>query len=178
MPTDFPLGLGRPADRPAHHRGRFAPGALLVCYTDGLVERRAELIDEGLERLRAAVAPAPAEEVCAALMLARSGAAPTDDIALLAIRRPGGRARPGPRTCCSRGLRRGGVPSLRRRVYAVADRYGMAGDDADDFVTAVNEVMTNAVRHGGGGGELRLWGDDVLVCEVSDRGRASRPTPT
>jgi serine/threonine-protein kinase RsbW len=38
-------------------------------------------------------------------------------------------------------------------------------------VVAVNELLTNAVRHGGGGGRLRLWrADDQLVCEVSDNG--------
>jgi serine/threonine-protein kinase RsbW len=41
----------------------------------------------------------------------------------------------------------------------------------DDFVVAVNELLTNAVRHGGGGGRLALWttGGRVL-CEVGDTG--------
>jgi len=30
--------------------------------------------------------------------------------------------------------------------------------------------MTNAVRHGGGWGEVRLWRRRDLVCEVRDRG--------
>ncbi|MGS2615504.1 ATP-binding protein [Micromonospora sp. LZ34] len=48
---------------------------------------------------------------------------------------------------------------------------GLAGDDAEDFVLAVHELVTNAVRHGGGSGraELRRQ-DDALVCEVHDRG--------
>jgi serine/threonine-protein kinase RsbW len=38
-------------------------------------------------------------------------------------------------------------------------------------VLAVNELLTNAVRHGGGKGRLLLWrrGDEV-ICEVSDHG--------
>jgi anti-sigma regulatory factor (Ser/Thr protein kinase) len=41
----------------------------------------------------------------------------------------------------------------------------------EDFVVAVNELLTNAVRHGGGGGRLALWrADGSVVCEVSDAG--------
>ena len=189
VPTDFPLGLGRPPKNRRNTTVAFAPGDLLVCYTDGLVERRGELIDEGLERLRAAVTPAPAEEVCATLMASLGLEQRTDDIALLALRRTGGRARPAAEDLLLREVFDGaGFASLRRRVYAVADSVGIRGTDADDLVTAVNEVMTNAVRHGGGRGELCLWGDDVLVCEVSDRGqgfpadayldRRERPMPT
>ncbi|SCL30799.1 Serine phosphatase RsbU, regulator of sigma subunit [Micromonospora rhizosphaerae] len=83
---DPPLGTGRrqPARRTA--MVDFPAGAVLVCYTDGLVERRGELIDAGIERLIAAVAPAPAEEVCATVMATLDAEHPTDDIALLAIR--------------------------------------------------------------------------------------------
>ena len=55
-----------------------------------------------------------------------------------------------------------------RRHVAVA---GLHDDDLDDFVAAVNELATNAVRHGGGQGSLRLTLDgDTLIAEVSDRG--------
>jgi serine/threonine-protein kinase RsbW len=38
-------------------------------------------------------------------------------------------------------------------------------------VVAVNELLTNAVRHGGGTGELALWrADGAVVCEVTDSG--------
>jgi anti-sigma regulatory factor (Ser/Thr protein kinase) len=38
-------------------------------------------------------------------------------------------------------------------------------------VVAVNELLTNAVRHGGGGGRLTLWkAEGSVVCEVSDTG--------
>ncbi len=36
---------------------------------------------------------------------------------------------------------------------------------------AVNELLTNAVRHGGGTGRVAVWcADDTVVCEVSDHG--------
>jgi anti-sigma regulatory factor (Ser/Thr protein kinase) len=38
-------------------------------------------------------------------------------------------------------------------------------------VVAVNELLTNAVRHGGGAGRVSLSRqDDSVVCEVSDAG--------
>jgi anti-sigma regulatory factor (Ser/Thr protein kinase) len=44
----------------------------------------------------------------------------------------------------------------------------------DDFVVAVNELLTNAVRHGGGVGRVALWqAGDSVVCEVSDSGAGS-----
>ncbi|MDW5328949.1 GAF domain-containing SpoIIE family protein phosphatase [Plantactinospora sp. KLBMP9567] len=86
LPVDLPLGTGRPKPRRSTAVD-FPPGALLVCYTDGLVERRGELIDIGLERLRAAVRPGPAEVACAIVMTALGVEQPVDDVALLALRR-------------------------------------------------------------------------------------------
>ena len=64
------------------------PGGVLVLYTDGLVERRDEDIDVGLERLRATVTAGPPAVVCQAVTHTLIGpATTTDDIALLAIQR-------------------------------------------------------------------------------------------
>ncbi|MFI7070369.1 ATP-binding protein [Micromonospora sediminicola] len=64
------------------------------------------------------------------------------------------------------------VTELRHSVTSCAHATGLAGQRLDDFVLAVNELITNAVRHGGGQGRLRLWrrGGD-LVCEVADHGQ-------
>ena len=68
------------------------PGALLCFYTDGLVERPGEVIDEGLDRLCQAVTAQSPEAACAAVMGALVGSEPArDDIALLMIRRHAGR---------------------------------------------------------------------------------------
>jgi serine phosphatase RsbU (regulator of sigma subunit) len=70
------------------------PGALLCFFTDGLVERPGELIDEGLDRLCRAVTAQPPEAACAAVMGALVGNKPArDDIALLMIRRHAERER-------------------------------------------------------------------------------------
>jgi anti-sigma regulatory factor (Ser/Thr protein kinase) len=53
---------------------------------------------------------------------------------------------------------------------------GLSTDRAHDLVLAVNEILTNSIRHGGGGGTLRIWQeDDRLVCEVEDAGRIRDP---
>jgi sigma-B regulation protein RsbU (phosphoserine phosphatase) len=63
------------------------PGAVLVFYTDGLVERRGEDLDERLDRLRVTVRPGRPETVCARIMATMVGHQPaTDDIALVAVR--------------------------------------------------------------------------------------------
>jgi len=69
------------------------PGALLCFFTDGLIERPGQLIDDGLERLRRAVTAEHPEVACAEVMGALVGNEPArDDIALLMIRRQPGRA--------------------------------------------------------------------------------------
>lgn len=45
------------------------------------------------------------------------------------------------------------------------------------FVVAVQEIVTNAVRHGGGSGKLRLWYDRDLLCEITDHGGGFPSTP-
>ncbi|MER7458540.1 ATP-binding protein [Micromonospora sp. NPDC126480] len=79
------------------------------------------------------------------------------------------------------------VTELRHSVTSCARAAGLRGQRLDDFVLAVNELITNAVRHGGGRGSLRMWRQrGGLVCEVSDHGHGisaqrltdrSRPAP-
>ena len=64
------------------------PGTLLCFYTDGLIERPGEVIDDGLTRLCQAVTAQSPEAACAAVMHALVGSVPArDDIALLMVRR-------------------------------------------------------------------------------------------
>jgi serine phosphatase RsbU (regulator of sigma subunit) len=64
------------------------PGTTVGCYTDGLIERRGQSIDQGLERLRAAFFAGPPEEVCVGVMGELvGGSAVQDDTALLVFRR-------------------------------------------------------------------------------------------
>lgn len=97
---DPPIGA---ADDPARGIAHavIPPGALLCCFTDGLVERRDQVIDTGIGRvaatLDALLAGAGsrggrrvplAEDACAAVMRALVGNAPArDDVAVLALHR-------------------------------------------------------------------------------------------
>ncbi|MEW1589900.1 GAF domain-containing SpoIIE family protein phosphatase [Micromonospora vinacea] len=87
LTVDRPLGVGRPAASRRTTVLDLPPGAALVLYTDGLVERRNELIDTGIERLADAVRSGPAEALCDHIMATTAEEHPTDDIALLVIRR-------------------------------------------------------------------------------------------
>ena len=90
IPVDPPLGIGRPRAVRRAASVAFPPGAVLVCYTDGLVERRGEIIDVGIERLMAAVHPVGAEAVATSVMAIAGVEQPTDDVAVLTIRRDPG----------------------------------------------------------------------------------------
>lgn len=61
--------------------------------------------------------------------------------------------------------------TLRSAVAAHASELG-AGHAVDDAILVAHELSSNAVRHGGGGGRLRLWrAGDLLYCQVSDSGQ-------
>ncbi len=99
-PADPLLGLDPDSTRThtrTNHTIVLDPGCTLVLYTDGLVERRREPLDDGLDRLLAAAADlqdlAP-EQFCDAL-LQRLGADAEDDVALLVLR-PEPAPAPGP----------------------------------------------------------------------------------
>jgi serine phosphatase RsbU (regulator of sigma subunit) len=95
--------IGAADDPPRRSATAFIPpGALLCCFTDGLVERRDNSIDQGIGTLAAvlderiaAAGPGPgagvtepAEDACAAVMRALVGTAPApDDIAVLVLSR-------------------------------------------------------------------------------------------
>jgi anti-sigma regulatory factor (Ser/Thr protein kinase) len=71
----------------------------------------------------------------------------------------------------ARGL--GAVRSLVARSGADA---GLGETAREDLVLAINELVTNSVQYGGGGGTLRIWSEPgELVCDVRDRGFIEDP---
>jgi phosphoserine phosphatase RsbU/P len=85
--TGMIIGIADQVRRPAT-TVQIPPGTLLCFYTDGLIERRGELIDDGLTRLCQAVTAQSPEVACAAVMQALVGSGSArDDIALLMVRR-------------------------------------------------------------------------------------------
>lgn len=64
------------------------PGTLLCFYTDGLVERRDQPLDDGLAKLCETITAGRPDAVCASVMAALIGNTPArDDTAVLALRR-------------------------------------------------------------------------------------------
>jgi PAS domain S-box-containing protein len=126
------------------------PGALVVLYTDGLVERPGENIDSGMNRLAAAVGAAPfePEQLCDQLLgelVPRGGAA--DDVALLTLR-----AVPmDDRFRVEFPVQPEALVSMR----ALLRRWlrHMRADDQEiaEVITACGEAATNAIEHAGVG---------------------------
>jgi phosphoserine phosphatase RsbU/P len=84
--VDAPIGV---ADAPRRQVTTLdlASGAVLCFFTDGLVERRDEPVDDGIARLCAVVMAGSPEKVCTSVMGAMVGSEhPGDDIALLVLR--------------------------------------------------------------------------------------------
>jgi len=65
---------------------------------------------------------------------------------------------------------------LREFVSERAARFGLDQERTADLALAMNEIASNSVAHGGGGGTVRVWQeDDALICEVNDKGRIDEP---
>jgi len=86
VPVNAPLGIGHAPRRSTIEVG-LAPRSLLLCYTDGLVERRDQVIDVGLKDLVNAVHADDPHSVCSTVLSEVAQDPATDDIAVLAVRR-------------------------------------------------------------------------------------------
>jgi anti-sigma regulatory factor (Ser/Thr protein kinase) len=65
----------------------------------------------------------------------------------------------------------GSLVLLRSAVAAHGGALGLSDSQINDLVLVTHELATNAVRHGGGTGRLRLWRvDGSVFCEVADSG--------
>ena len=87
LDTALPLGVVADVER-SSATVAVPIGAVVFFYTDGLVERRGESLEVGLERLRAALRADHPRAVCQRVMGILVGEAkPDDDIAVVAVRR-------------------------------------------------------------------------------------------
>ena len=60
---------------------------------------------------------------------------------------------------------------LRILLVGEASRTELDTERTADLAVAVNEVATNALKHGGGRGRVRIWTETAqVICEVSDSG--------
>ena len=87
-PPDLLVGVDPDSGR-TDHRTEIAPGAMLLLYTDGLIERRGEDLTVGLDRLAAAVQlhrGLGVEEFLDGVLGDLVGGQLADDVAVLAVR--------------------------------------------------------------------------------------------
>jgi len=81
-----PIGLPERAAEPAVVT--IPPHGLLIAYTDGLVERRHEVLDAGMKRLADAASQQAAslEDLLDSIVSELTGDAPEDDVALIGLK--------------------------------------------------------------------------------------------
>jgi serine/threonine-protein kinase RsbW len=70
------------------------------------------------------------------------------------------------------GFTRSDLSSVRRLVEEEATAAGLPPERIADVVFAVNEIATNALRHGGEPASIRVWHQaGRLLCEIRDSGK-------
>jgi anti-anti-sigma factor len=166
--------LGLMQDSPiTEGHAQLTPGSTVVLYTDGLVERRGEILDDGLDRLAAACREdrAPDRLIPVLLREALGGDQPGDDVAVIAARLlPGPLHERLPAQPASLAV-------LRRTVARWASAAALPEEQSYDLQLGLGEAAANAVEHayrGAGPGEVscrldRAESGDVHV-EVCDEG--------
>ncbi|MFC9060351.1 SpoIIE family protein phosphatase [Streptomyces sp. NPDC057074] len=172
-PTGPPLGTGGWV----HTSGSISltPGSTAVLYTDGLVERRDEDLDEGIAALERALSGATGTPQVICDRLVRSaGVTPDhdDDVAVLVLQHP---ARTGADAELFRNAALellGGVEAApRARAFAsgVLTSWRFPTDLHDLGVLATSELVANSLQHGTPPMRLRLRRTDRrLIIEVTD----------
>lgn len=156
------------------------PGSLILLYTDGLIERPGEMLDEGFARLREAAAHSadlPVADICAGLLerMAPPGGY-TDDVALLALRPCHSTTRSFAAVMRAALTNHAG---LRNRLRSWLTTIAVDPQRKHDIVLATGEAVTNAIEHGSlcdphktVAVEALLRGDAVAIT-VSDSGQWS-----
>ena len=145
LPPSMPLGVA--ANVAYEERSvEVEPPARLLLYTDGVVERRDESLQDGLERLRQAI-PAetlPVEDVCDAVVrtLLPQGAS-KDDAALVLVD-----ATPLPDPLVvSLPAEPDSPPLLRRILRRWLGDHGASDRETDELILACAEASANSIEH-------------------------------
>ncbi|MFJ3235028.1 SpoIIE family protein phosphatase [Streptomyces sp. NPDC086787] len=172
-PTGPPLGTGGWM----HASGSvpLGPGSTAVLYTDGLVERRDEDLDEGIAALERALAGATGSPQVICDRLVRSAGVTADhddDVAVLVLQHPARTGADGElfRNAALELL--GGVEAApRARAFAsgVLTSWRFPAELHDLGVLAASELVANSLQHGTPPMRLRLRRTDRrLIIEVTD----------
>jgi PAS domain S-box-containing protein len=154
---------------------KLEPGTTVVFYTDGLVERRGESLDRGLDRLADEVryAALQLDELCDGLLThLLETDRPRDDVAVLGVRFLGARAP----IHLRRPARATELAPMRRHLSAWLEAAGVPTSEIPGVAVAVTEAATNAIEHAyvHGPGWFEVAADvsgDVLTVRVRDTGQ-------
>lgn len=152
------------------------PGSTVVLYTDGLVERRGETFDRGIDRLVDAMGAADGgdlDDLCDALSLRLLEGPQRDDVAFLCLRV----GEPGSVFSTTFPAEPSALRDLRLGLRDWLEARSVDPVDIESSVLAVNEAAANSIEHGyrdGGAGPVDIQArldDGALVVAVRDRGR-------
>ncbi len=155
-------------------------GMSVLLYTDGLVERRHEVIDEGLDRLAAAAKrhrDADPDQLADGVVTDVLGhVEPSDDVALVVVRLV-----PAPLSITLPAVP-ASLRTLRRSITTWAKAAGLSDAAVDDLQLAAGEAAANAAEHaypdtaGTFDCTLRRMASGEIAVRVRDRGHW-RPAP-
>ena len=195
-----PLGTGSP---PVLVTSALAPGELVLLYSDGLVERPGQTIDEGMAELAAAAAEQSlaaaeqslaaaeqslaaaaepvAERVCQRIVELLTPASRADDVTVLAAQRL---ADPVPALRLALPSERPSLTTARDAFAGWLSQLDVAADDWEALHLALVEVFTNAIEHAYSRDqpgrielEASLGEDGYVECRVTDHGSWRQPDP-
>ena len=184
-----PLGTG---SAPHLAVGTFAPGELMLLYSDGLIERPHRTIDQGMAELAkvaadaaanrtltAGAAPTAAERVSQLTveLLTRTGYA--DDVTALAVERV---AVPVRALHLELPSVRASLSVARAAFTDWLNRLGATAEDTEALHLAMVEVVTNAIEHAYPPGQpgivaldATLADDGNVECRITDHGNWRPP---
>jgi serine phosphatase RsbU (regulator of sigma subunit)/anti-sigma regulatory factor (Ser/Thr protein kinase) len=177
LPNSVPLGAVRYPGYEAIE-ARLEPGATLLLYTDGVIERPGENLDAGLARLAEAAAGAPPAAVCRNVVdrLLPHGAL-NDDAALISVHfEPLGDALE-----LSLPAEIESIPVLRRVLARWLAEAGARQLETEEIVLACSEACANAIEHAYGPAPAELTVSAAIadartvVVSVRDSGTWREP---
>ncbi|MGR8010756.1 ATP-binding SpoIIE family protein phosphatase [Streptomyces hypolithicus] len=168
VPAGAPLGAGIVPYDPI--RLTVPAGSRLILFTDGLVKNRTDDLDTQLERLLLSVTgmgpgtldaqtlcaagPEPHNRLDEAVVVIASTRAPSPDTDVHVWQLPGD----------------GTAAGIARELVRERLSHWQLTEVTDVTELVVSELVGNALRYGGGPGQLRLLRHDRLAVEVSDTG--------
>jgi GAF domain-containing protein/anti-sigma regulatory factor (Ser/Thr protein kinase) len=155
-------------------------GSTVLAYTDGLIERRGQSLDIGLERLRAlADGTVDAAALCRAIVAELVPEAPGDDVAFVAARVPP--------LADHLSTRWDAKPDTLAPIRFLLRRWllnrGATEDETFDITVASQEACANAIEHAYGPGRAEFaveasYDAGRVAITIADQGRWRPPRGT